>query len=527
MMELQHVPILSIILFAPLFALVLLLIAQQGKWLRYIAISGSFVPLILMLWLYVDFDQNFGFQAYNESYVWAVVPLPSGEGAAVSYMLQFALAIDGLSLPMLVVVTLVAAISSLAAVQIKKRRKSFFAWFFIVQYGAIGLFMADDLLLLLLFLGVLLLAFYFLIGIWGKMNREKTATQFITIHALVYLLISSAIILLVMMTGGNQIEEGSTVSTVYSSQYIDIIRYIISERPDHSVLDVVFILLIIACLLIMPTMPLHRWFIRLFEQAAQPVTMMYVAIVSNFAVFSFIRFVILLFPQQMERYRWIIIIIGLVQLLYGAWFAFRQRHFTRLLAYLSIVQSGIVVLGLATSNELGLYGAVMQTIGYSSLMTLLLFLAGVIYERTSTLQLAALHGLARSIPFICGIMLVAVLAIVGMPGFAIFTGQLLSLSGIFATSPLLAGLTIAGVFLYAVAFIRAVITFIFGERQLQWQTIKDARLIEAFPMMIMIAFVVLLGVFPDILTGKLDQSIGVYIEHLMWDVVGGDADALR
>jgi NADH-quinone oxidoreductase subunit M len=179
------------------------------------------------------------------------------------------------------------------------------------------------------------------------------------------------------------------------------------------------------------------------------------------------------------------------------------------------------LLGLAAFNEIGLQGAVFQLVSHGLISALLFLIVGSIYERTGTTELAELGGLARSMPFISGVLLTAGLASLGLPGLSGFIGEFLSLLGLFESLRWLTAAAVLGVILTAVYVLRAVLKITFGPQPEKFGALKDARLIEAVPMIVLLAFIVLLGCYPSILTDTVQHSVDELFKPLLATRAGG------
>ena len=191
-----------------------------------------------------------------------------------------------------------------------------------------------------------------------------------------------------------------------------------------------------------------------------------------------------------------------------------------MLAYSSISHMGIVLLGIASLNEIGLQGAVFQLVSHGLISALLFLIVGSLYERTGTTELSELGGLARSLPFTSGILLAAGMASLGLPGLSGFVGEFLAFLGLFESMKWLTAVAAIGVILAAVYVLRSVLKITFGPQQERYAALKDARLIEAVPMIALLAFIVLLGVYPSIVTDTMQHGFDTLIAQLNTRVGG-------
>jgi NADH-quinone oxidoreductase subunit M len=190
-----------------------------------------------------------------------------------------------------------------------------------------------------------------------------------------------------------------------------------------------------------------------------------------------------------------------------------QKEFKLVLAYSSVSHMGIVLLGIASLNEIGLQGAIYQSVSHGLISALLFLIVGSLYERTGTTQLNELGGLAKSVPFLSGILLTAGLASLGLPGLSGFVGEFLSFLGLFESMKWLTAIGVLGMLLAAVYVLRSVLGITFGPQQDRWDGIKDARFVEAVPMIALTALIVLLGVYPSLLTDLMQHGFSGLLEQ--------------
>ncbi|MBD2868363.1 NADH-quinone oxidoreductase subunit M [Paenibacillus sp. IB182493] len=540
---LQDIPILSLILLAPLAGLlvVLLLPKQRSGWMKTAAIVATIVPFLLSLWLYADFDKQQGGAAYDEQLSWAEIPLNKELQNGVSefvFKFQYALGVDGLSMPLVLLTALVTAMAALAAVHVKKRWKSFFVWFLLLETGMLGVFLARDVFLFFVFFEITLVAMYFLIGIWGYFHRERAANQFLLYNGIGSAIMLLAFVLLVNTAGFRIDQAGEQASFVYSGSYADILRNLadpnawVNLSPDQlggvnpfqmtdAMQWTLFIMLLVAFGIKLPVFPFHTWMLKVHTEAPPSVVMIHSGVLLKMGAYGLLRFGVLLFPEQVREWAAVLAALGVVNILYGALLAFRQQEFKLVLAYSSISHMGIVLLGLAAFNEIGLQGALFQLVSHGLISALLFLIVGSLFERTGTTELAKLGGLARSMPFMSGVLLTAGLASLGLPGLSGFVAEFLAFLGLFESMRWLTALGVVGIVLTAAYVLRAVLKITFGAQREKYGALRDARLVEAVPMIVLLAFILLLGCYPSVLTDTMQTSIGGLFEQLLATRAGG------
>lgn len=526
---LQHIPILSMIALSPLLGVLVLLCipANRSRVIRCAGIAATFIPLILVAWLFAAYDYSGKGIGFSENVQWIQIPLNTEayQGQIASFMIQFNyhLAVDGISIVLVVLTAIISAMAALASIHIKKRWKTYYILFLCLEVGMLGVFMARDLLLFFLFFELTLVATYFLIGIWGYMNREKAANKFLIYNGFGSALMLIAFVLLVATAGFQTMQTATGQMHLMYTGSLDTIMQNLLHPVQGAALSAgmersIFILLLVAFGIKLPIFPFHTWMLRVHAEAPPSVVMLHSGILLKMGAYGLIRFVWFLFPQQAEAWSTALAILGIINIVYGAVLALVQNEFKLVLAYSSISHMGIVLLGLASLNEVGLAGAVFQMISHGFISALFFLLVGCLYERTQTTQLNELGGLARSIPFMGGILLIAGLASLGLPGLSGFVGEFSAFLGAFQSMRVITVIGALGIILGAVYVLRAILSITYGAMDEKYIGAHDARVIEAIPMIALTALIVLLGVYPMIVMDPLQHSFGQFLELIK---VGG------
>ncbi|MBE1447304.1 complex I subunit 4 family protein [Paenibacillus sp. OAS669] len=533
--------LLSLIAFSPLLGVLVLLFmpAHKGQWIKTVAIVTTLIPLVLSAWLYSAFNHQLEGMQFKEELGWIQVPLnheAQGLNQMTSFFFQFKyiMAVDGLSLPLVFLTALIGTMAALASVYIKKRWKSYFIFYLLLETGMFGVFMAQDLFLFFVFFEVTLIPVFFLIGIWGYMERERAANKFLIYNGIGSAIMLIAFIILICTAGFGQVSNDSGNSIFYSGDLSVITSHLFqseaayvnqSDYPFYlsdTMKWVLFIMLLVAFGIKLPIFPFHTWMLRVHTEAPPSIVMIHSGILLKMGAYGLIRFGVLLFPQQAVQWATVLAILGVINILYGAILAFVQKDFKLVLAYSSISHMGIVLLGIAAFNTIGLEGAVFQLVSHGLISALLFLLVGAIYERTQTTMLDQLGGLAKNVPFISGILLVAGMASLGLPGLSGFISEFLAFAGLFQTAKVITVIGTIGVILTAVYVLRGVLAITYGPPRIQGDGMKDARLMEAIPMVALVAFVVVLGIYPAVLSGPLHQTVSGFDQFIQTVVkIGG------
>jgi NADH-quinone oxidoreductase subunit M len=268
-----------------------------------------------------------------------------------------------------------------------------------------------------------------------------------------------------------------------------------------------FIALLVAFGVKLPIFPLHSWMLRVHVQAPPSIVMLHSGILLKIGAFGLIRFGAGLFPEEFVAFSVVLAVLGVINLLYGAFLAFIQDDFKMVLAYSSISHMGIVLIGLAALNDAGIQGAIFQVVSHGLISALLFFLVGVLYERTNSTKLGDLGGMAKVMPLIAGFFLTGAMASLGLPGMSGFVSEFMAFLGLFREMPIIAAIGAIGIIMTAVYLLRAVLNMTFGPLNERIKETKDINKIELVPVVVLLGLIILIGVFPNALTIPLQSTI--------------------
>ncbi|MCX7911655.1 MAG: NADH-quinone oxidoreductase subunit M, partial [Dehalococcoidales bacterium] len=401
---------LSTILFLPaLGAIVIALLRGTGeRWLRRIALIFTLVPLALSLYLFVTFDRAAGGFQFVEDYLW-IAPL----GA------HYHLGVDGLSLPLLLLTTLLGFLAVLISWKVHERVREYFAWLLLLETSIIGVFVSLDLLLFFIMWEIEVVPMYFLISIWGSGRREYSAIKYV-----VYTLFGSAFMLAGIL---------SLYFATGSLNMVEITRQGLGYVQKMLPAAVIFWLLLIGFAVKQPVFPLHTWLPDAHTDAPTAVSVMLAGVLIKMGGYGMIRLCVGFFPGVAQSYALLMIVLALIGIIYGAAVTLMQKDIKRLIAYSSISHMGYVLLGIFALGNLSLVGASLQMASHGLVTGLLFALAGLVIHNIEVRDLSRLGGLARQVPVMTAVFSIARLASLGLPttsGFAaeflIFLGSYIS-----------------------------------------------------------------------------------------------------
>ena len=484
---------LSILVFSPFLGMLVISFIPklERKLLSVVGILATIPALIISLILFFQYRSGAHLEKFDESYNWFSFKNSIQYGELFS--IKYELGIDGLSLVLLVLTTVIATLAAIASITIKKELKGYFLLFLLLEIGMLGVFASQNFILFFLFFEITLVSAFFLIGKWGYEEKEKAAYSF-----LIYNGLGSAILLIVIIT---------LFAKTGTANFAALQEIIASDTFPDSLALGLFVALLVAFGFKMPIVPLHSWMVRVHVQAPPAVVMIHAGILLKIGAYGLIRFNIGLFPDQAENFSVLLAVLGVINLLYGAFLALVQSDFKMVLAYSSVSHMGIVLIGLGSLNEAGIQGAIFQMISHGLIAALLFFLVGVFYERTKTSEIPNLGGMAKAMPLTAGFLLVGVMASLGLPGMSGFVSEFMAFLGLFKEMPWLAAVGAIGIIMTAVYLLRAVLGVTYGKPNREWAGVVDLRKIESIPVVVLTALIVVIGVYPNLLGGPLQETL--------------------
>lgn len=494
--------LLSLITFSPLLGLILLAFIPKGQvgTVKLIGILGALLPLILSFVMYAGFSFNQAGLQFHEQFEWFAIPADQ-----VSFPIQYEMGVDGLSMPLVMLAALIGFFAAVAgAIFIKKRWKEFYILFFIMLIGMIGVFASQNLFLFFIFFEFTLIPMFFIMGIWGYVEREQAAFKF-----LLYNGVGSAIMLIVFVT------IFMNVWTLSFSEIADAFTnpmspYNVPEAPAYVSEGLrygLFLALLIAFAIKMPIAPLHTWMVKAYKESPAPAVLISSGVLIKIGAYGLLRFNVGFFPDVATDMAQVLAVLGVINIIYGALLALVQKSLKLVLAYSSLSHMGIVLLGIASMNAIGFQGAIFQMVSHGMVAALLFFIVSIIFERTSTAELADLGGLAKSMPFIAGMFLAAAMASAGLPGMSGFISEFMAFLGLFGEMPILAAIGTLGIIFTAVYLLRAVLGTTYGPTPERWIGLSDARPLEVLPMVLLLGFILLIGVYPSVLSDPMQATL--------------------
>ncbi|MEN8172747.1 MAG: NADH-quinone oxidoreductase subunit M [Chloroflexota bacterium] len=483
-------PILSVIVFTPLITgLLLLLIPGERKTeIRVTALAAAAFALVLSIWLYFSYDLAVGGYQFVEKYTW----LPQ---LGISYYVG----VDGLNAPLVLLTGIVMFTGVLISWGIDDRPREFFAFLFILATGVFGVFVALDMFMLFFFYEIAVFPMYLLIAIWGwKVTREYAAMKLT-----LYLFIGSV----VALVGG---------LAMYFSSGLGTFDMVALEGAGFSsnfqIFWFPFVFLGFAVL--GGIWPFHNWSPDGHVAAPTAVSMFHAGVLMKLGAFAALRVGIMLLPEGATFWMPYVILLTIVNVVYGAYIAMVQTDLKYVIGFSSVSHMGLVAMGFATLNHDGMVGAGVQMFSHG-IMTALFFAAvGMMYDRAHTRQIHELGGFFKKMPIVGIAFIIGGMVSMGMPGFSGFIAEFPIFMGVWQFRPWVAIISGISIVITASYIIRIIGSVFFGKMPEHLEhgddhhePIGDVTALDKVALVILAGILVLIGVFPSVMVPLVESGV--------------------
>ena len=396
--------------------------------------------------------------------------------------IRFHLGVDGINLWLVILTTFLLPIAVwISQTMIHERRKNFYAFLLLFEFGLIGVFTAVDLFVFYVFWEVALVPMYLMVGGYGGPRKAQAAVKFFVYTFLGSVLMLGSIIYLHSQTG--------------SFDYVDIMNGFNSGRLVLTAGQQLFLFLgfFAAFAVKVPIFPLHTWLPEAYTQAPAPATFLLAAIMSKMGAYGLIRFSITLAPSGAHRCANWIAVLAIIGINYGALVALIQPNIKRLIAYSSVSHLGFIVLGIFSFTQQGADGAVFQMIAHGLSTGALFILAGYLEERRGSMEISDFGGVATAAPKLAVSFMIALLASIGLPTLCNFIGEFLVMQGAAITNFFWTFWAAIGVILSAAYMLWMYQRTFLGKPAVGSTAVPDLRTSEWVPVLILCTMMVWLG----------------------------------
>ncbi len=478
-------PLLSLTILLPLAgcAAVLLGSPRRAPHAALAATAATF--LLTLVPLHASGSGDGGFR-FVEHHPWV-------ESLGISYHLG----VDGLSLFLLPLTGFLSVMAVLVSWNtVRERVKGYFVSFLVLEAAMIGVFTALDAVLFYVFWEAMLIPMFLIIGVWGSENRRYAAVKFILYTVAGSLLLLVGFILMAFLSASHG--PGFT---------FDLTRWLLFSVPE-SRQNWLFLLFFAAFAVKVPLVPFHTWLPDAHVEAPAAGSVLLAGVLLKMGVYGILRFCFPLFPSAVSAFTPAVMVLGVVGIVYGALLAFTQEDLKKLVAYSSVSHMGLIVVGIFCMSPAGLKGGIVQMLNHGLSTGALFILVGAIYERKKTRKLAELGGIAGSAPVFAVFFVIAMLSSAGIPGLNGFVGEFLILLAGFQFRWWLGALAATTLVLGAVYLLRMTQRVLFEkDRSPERGPVYDFRFRERFVMTAMVLPMAVIGLFPSILTDRLEPAV--------------------
>jgi NADH-quinone oxidoreductase subunit M len=488
--------LLTLILFIPLigaFALLCLPRKMEGVH-KLVAFGISLFTLLLCLPLLFIFP--YGESGFHCGMLTSWVP---------SLGIDFRIGLDGMSLVLVVLTTLLMAISIPASFSyIKKREKEFYFFLLVLETGMIGTFVALDLFLFYLFWELMLVPMYFIIGVWGGEHRIYASIKFF-----LYTAFGSALLLIVIFYLYFQAGQQLGVSPSFNFENFTALTLSLTMQKW------LFWGFVLAFLIKIPLFPFHTWLPYAHTEAPTAGSVILAGILLKTGVYGILRFAVPIFPEAVVVCTPFLMLLAVIGIVYGAMVALVQQDIKRLVAYSSVSHMGMLLAGILAWNLPGVEGGMIQMINHGLSTGALFLIVGMIYERRHTRDVNDFGGLAKIMPVYATFFMIFTLSSIGLPGLNGFVGEFLILYGLMGYSYIWASIAALGVILGAVYMLRLYKRMMFGEITHEAnKTLTDVSRREFYLLLPIALLCFGIGLYPAPLQKTLAPSVRQIVEYV-------------
>lgn len=477
-------PILSVIVFTPILAGVLMLFipGERKTEVRVTALAAATFALLLSLWVYFSYDVSTAGYQFVEKYNW----LPA---LGISYYVG----IDGMNAPLVLLTGIVMFTGVLISWGIDDRPREFFAFLFILATGVFGVFVALDLFMLFFFYEIAVFPMFLLIAIWGWKETREYAAMKLTL----YLFIGSVVSLIGALA-------------MYFVSGLGTFDMVMLEQADFSVgfQRVVFPFVFFGFAVLGGIWPFHNWSPDGHVAAPTAVSMFHAGVLMKLGAFAALRVGIMLLPEGAKFHLPWIILLTLVNVVYGAYIASVQNDFKYVIGFSSVSHMGLVAMGFATLNKNGMIGAGIQMFSHGIMTALFFAVVGMVYDRAHTRDIPRLGGFRKVMPLVALAFIVGGLVSMGMPGFSGFIAEFPIFMGVWESHPFIAIIAAISIVITASYIIRIIGKVFFGQMPEEFEHhVGDVTVLDKVAVVFLSAVLIILGVYPRIMVPLVESGV--------------------
>ncbi|MEG3986889.1 NADH-quinone oxidoreductase subunit M [Microcoleus sp. S28C3] len=461
----------------------------SSKIVRNAAIAIAGITLILSVILATQFDPSTSQLQFSEFIPWID-----------ALGLNYNLGVDGLSLPLVILNTLLTGVAIYATDESIRRPRFYYSLILLITGGVTGAFLSQNLLLFFLFFEIELIPLYLLIAIWGGERRGYAATKFLIYTAFSGIVLLAAFLGTVWLSGASSFDlvGGAGALHLQGGLPLPLVRQIILLAG-----------VLLAFGIKMPLVPFHTWLPDAHVEASTPVSVLLAGVLLKLGTYGMLRFGLGLFPDAWAVAAPWLASWAVVSVLYGASCAIAQKDMKKIVAYSSIAHMGYILLASAAATPISMLGTVLQMVSHGLISALLFLSVGVVYKKSGTRNIDVLKGLFnpdRGLPMIGSLMILGVMASAGIPGLAGFIAEFLIFRGSLPVFPVQTFLCMIGTGLTSVYFLIMVNRAFFGRLSDLVVNLPQVRWNDRIPSLVLAIIIAIMGVQPGVLVALSEKT---------------------
>ncbi len=477
-------PVLSVIVFIPIIAgvLILLIPAERKTEVRVAALAAATIALGLSIWVYFSYDVAAGGYQFVEKYPW----LPA---LGISYHVG----VDGINTPLVLLTGVVMFTGVLISWGIDDRPREFFAFLFILATGVFGVFVSLDLFMLFFFYEIAVFPMYLLISIWGWKETREYAAMKLTL----YLFIGSVVALVGALA-------------MYFTSGLGTFDMLVLEKANFSVAfqHLWFPPVFFGFAVLGGIFPFHNWSPDGHVAAPTAVSMFHAGVLMKLGAFAALRVGIMLLPEGAKIWLPWIILLTIVNVVYGAFIAMVQTDFKYVIGFSSVSHMGLVAMGFATLSRQGLLGAGVQMFSHGVMTALFFAVVGMVYDQAHTREIPRLGGIRRVMPWVTVAFIIGGLVSMGMPGFSGFIAEFPIFMGLWTYRPWIAIVVAISIVITAAYIIRLITRVFFGALPEEFVGhLHDVTVLDKVALAVLCFILIGVGVYPAVMTPMVQSGV--------------------
>jgi NADH-quinone oxidoreductase subunit M len=480
-------PILSVIVFTPIVAgiLILLIPGNRKTEVRVTALAAATIAMLLSAWVYFSYDISAGGYQFQELYKW----LPA-------LGISFRVGVDGISAPLVLLTGIVMFTGVLISWGLDDRPREFFVFLFILATGVFGVFVSLDLFMLFFFYEIAVFPMYLLISIWGWVKTREYAAMKLTL----YLFIGSVIALVGALAMYFQ-------AGLHSFDMLELEKAGFSPVFQHFWFPFVFF----GFAVLGGIFPFHNWSPDGHVAAPTAVSMFHAGVLMKLGAFASLRVGIMLMPEGAHFWKWVILGLATVNVVYGAFIAAVQTDFKYVIGFSSVSHMGLVMLGFATLTKEGLTGAGVQMFSHGVMTALFFAVVGMVYDRAHTREIPELGGFSKKMPWVAVAFTIGGLVSMGMPGLSGFVAEFPIFMGVWKVQPLIAIIAAISIVITASYIIRVIGRVFFGAMPEHFEqgdhAVGDVTVMDKVALGVICIIMITVGVYPSVMVPLVQSGV--------------------